>query len=108
MQTGDILLVPFPFAELTTRKVRPCVLICHTKDKHSDLVVSAISSVLSNPPGESEIILQPSATNGLRKVSIIKVDRIVTMKSDDLIAHIGKLSTSDLKAFKLKFRKLVD
>lgn len=88
--------------------MRPCVLICRTKDKYSDLVVAAISSVVPSQLTENEIPLQPSATNGLRKVSIIKVDRIVTMKQDDLIAHIGKLSALNLKEFKKKFKSLID
>ena len=108
MKTGSILLVPFPFAELTNRKVRPCVLICQTKDKYSDLVVAAISSVIHQQLTENEILLQPSVTNGLRKVSAIKVDRIVTMRRDDLIAHIGELSTPSLKKFKQKFKELID
>ncbi len=108
MKTGSILLVPFPFAELTNRKVRPCVLICRTKDKYSDLVIAAISSVIPKQLTENEILLQPSSNNGLRKMSVIKVDRIVPMNSDDLIAHIGELDKSDLSDFKQKFKELVD
>ena len=108
MKTGSILLVPFPFAELTNRKARPCVLICRTKDKYSDLVIAAISLVIPSQLTENETLLQPSAKNGLRKISVIKVDRIVTMKSDDLIAHIGELDNSDLKDFRQKFKELVD
>jgi mRNA interferase MazF len=108
LKTGSVLLVPFPFAELTNRKVRPCVLICQTKDAYSDLVVAAISFVVPEQLTENEILLQPSANNGLRKDSIIKVDRIVTMKSGDLIAHIGALDHSDLKDFKRKFKALAD
>ncbi len=43
MKTGDIVLLPFPFAELTNTKVRPTVVVCETKDKYKDLVVCAIS-----------------------------------------------------------------
>ena len=46
MKTGDIILIPFPFAELTNRKVRPAVVIAETADKYKDLVISAISSVV--------------------------------------------------------------
>jgi mRNA interferase MazF len=108
LQTGSVLLVPFPFAELTHRKVRPCVLICQTKDKYSDLVIAAISSVVPDTLTENEILLHPTVTNGLRKTSVIKVDRIVTMKRDDLIAHIGDLNNSNLRIFKKKFKGLVD
>jgi hypothetical protein len=48
MKTGEIVLVPFTFSELTNIKVRPAVVISATKDKNEDLIVSAISSVI--PP----------------------------------------------------------
>lgn len=32
MNTGDIVLIPFPFAEFTNRKVRPAVVVCETAD----------------------------------------------------------------------------
>lgn len=41
MKTGDIILIPFPFAEITHVKVRPAVVIAITKDKYKDVVVSA-------------------------------------------------------------------
>ncbi len=45
MNTGTIVLIPFPFAELTNIKVRPALIISTTKDKYQDLILSAISSV---------------------------------------------------------------
>lgn len=39
MKTGDIVLVPFPFSELTNVKVKPAVVICVTKDKYKDVVI---------------------------------------------------------------------
>ncbi|MEJ7700646.1 MAG: hypothetical protein WKF71_13510 [Pyrinomonadaceae bacterium] len=39
MKTGDIILIPFPFAELTNKKVRPAVVVCETKDVYKDLVL---------------------------------------------------------------------
>jgi mRNA interferase MazF len=80
MKTGDIILVPFPFAELSNRKVRPCVAVCETKDKYRDVVVSAISSVVPKELNENEILLEADFINNLRVTSVIKVDRIVTVK----------------------------
>jgi hypothetical protein len=99
MNTGDIILLPFPFAECTNRKVRPCVVICLTKDKYQDAVVSAISSVVPNVLNENEILIQGDAINHLRKTSVIKVDRIVTVKNSDVILVFGECrrKTSFLK-----------
>jgi mRNA interferase MazF len=107
MKTGDIILVPFPFAELSNRKVRPCVVVCETKDKYRDVVVSAISSVLPKELNENEILIEGDFINNLRTTSIIKVDRIVTVKKIDIFARIGELSEKHLNDFITKFRNLV-
>jgi mRNA interferase MazF len=100
MSIGDIILIPFPFAELTNKKVRPAVIITETGDKYKDLVVSAISSVVPSNISIREILLKPDKINNLRSDSIIKVDRIVTLKRTDKISDLGKLSSIELTEFK--------
>jgi mRNA interferase MazF len=108
MKTGDMVLIPFPFAELTNKKVRPAVVICETKDKYKDIVVCAISSVLPTKLSANEILLKPNLINNLRVVSIIKVDRIITTKKEELIHKLGKLNSQDLIILKQKFHSLID
>ena len=100
MRIGDIILIPFPFAELTNKKVRPAIIITETGDKYKDLVVSAISSVVPSKISNREILLKPNKINNLRSESIIKVDRIVTLKRADKISDLGKLSSKELSEFK--------
>ncbi len=102
MKTGDIVLIPFPFAELTSVKVRPAVVICETKDKYRDIVVSAISSVVPKKLSENEILIKHEKVNKLKVDSVIKVDRIVTVKSNDIIAELGKLDHEQIELFKIK------
>ncbi len=108
MKTGDIVLLPFPFAELTNKKVRPATVVCETKDSYKDLVLCVISSVVPPKLTAHEILLTPDKQNGLRKDSVLKIDRIVTAKKHDVIARIGKLSGATLNDFKTVFKKLVD
>ncbi|MFN4255361.1 MAG: type II toxin-antitoxin system PemK/MazF family toxin [Saprospiraceae bacterium] len=99
MKTGTILLIPFPFTEHTgAKKVRPSVLVCETADAYKDLVVCAISSVVP---------LAPDALNQLRKPSVLKVDRIVTVKAKDVIAQLGELSPADEATFRSIFHSLI-
>lgn len=100
MKIGDIILIPFPFAELTNKKVRPAVVLAETTDKYKDIVVSAISSVVPNKLSVREMLLEPNAINMLRVQSVLRVDRIVTLKRDDKIADLGKLSESELSKYK--------
>ncbi len=107
MRTGEIILLPFPFTDFRTRKVRPAVVVSVTKDKYNDVIVSAISSVVPEKLSPNEIFLSPNTVNNLRTESIIKVDRLVTMKQDDIILTLGKLSAKELKIFKNTFKMLV-
>ncbi len=108
MNTGDIVLIPFPFSELTEVKLRPAIVITETKDKYRDLVLAAISSQVPATLSPAEIFVEPDSTNGLRAKSVIKVDRIFTLKAEKVVIKIGELSKSSVLIFKEKFKKLVD
>ena len=108
MQTGYIILIPFPFAELTNIEVRPAVISTITKDAHQDIVICAISSVIPSSLSDNEIIVQPGGDNSLRVRSVVKVDRVVTLKQRDVITQLGTLNTNQLHVFKEKFKALVD
>ncbi|MFW5756392.1 MAG: type II toxin-antitoxin system PemK/MazF family toxin [Tangfeifania sp.] len=100
MNIGEIVLIPFPFSELSRVKVRPAVVITETKDKYKDLVVSAISSVVPTKISEREFILAKNDTNNLRVKSIVKADRIVTIKRERVITVMGKLTDNELSKFR--------
>ena len=108
MKTGDIVLVPFPFAELSNLKLRPAVVVCTTSDKYKDLVVCAISSVVPLKLSTKEILLTPNKITKLRVPSVIKTDRIVTLKAENVVVELGRLSASELTIFKTVFKSLVD
>jgi hypothetical protein len=42
MKTGEIVLIPFPFAELTNVKARLSVILAETDDRYKDIIVAAI------------------------------------------------------------------
>jgi mRNA interferase MazF len=100
MRIGEIILIPFPFSELNKTKVRPAVVITETKDKYKDLVVSAISSVVPENLSEREFVIESGNINNLRVNSIVKTDRIVTVKRNEMIAVLGNLTDKELQTFK--------
>lgn len=108
MNTGSIVLIPFPFSELTNIKVRPAMVIADTQDKYHDLILCAISSVVPAKIGPFEIKLIPDSINQLRVPSIIKIDRIATLKRENIITILGKIGDHDKALFIKLFRQLVD
>lgn len=108
MKAGKIILIPFPFAELTRIKVRPAVVISETEDRYRDLIVSAISYAVPKKLTIREILIKSNDINNLRVDSIIKVDRIVTVKKQDKIADLGLLTKDELHKFKSILHDMVD
>jgi len=106
MDTGDIVLIPFPFAELTHVKARPCVVIAETGDRYKDIIVAAISSVVPPTVNKNEFLVESSAGNGLRVQSIVKVDRLVTQKPANIIAELGSLNSTEIDKLISIFRAL--
>ena len=56
---------------------------------------------------QREILLKANKINNLRVDSVIKVDRIVTLKREDKIADLGKLSPKELDEFKNILNKII-
>src|SRR3954468_7791457 len=108
MQTGDIVIVSFPYTNLVSFKARPAVVVTQTKDNYNDVIVALISSVVPATSLPYQMVLQPDNINNLRASSIIKVSRLATVEENKIVAVIGKLSSNQLTIFKNLFKSLVD
>jgi mRNA interferase MazF len=47
LHQGDVVLIPFPFADLSGQKVRPAVVVS-ADPQGTELIVAFITSVLTN------------------------------------------------------------
>ena len=67
-QRGDVLLVPFPFSDLSATKVRPAVVIS-SRQYHTtqpDILLAAITSKVSATPDPLDYTLSDWRAVGLR------------------------------------------
>ena len=108
MQTGDVVLIDFPFSDYTASKIRPAVIVNITKDKYKDVIICFISSVVSVIKNDLEIILTPDSVNNLRAVSVLKVYRIATVKNSMIVSVISKLNQDEAEQFKKLFKSLAE
>ena len=80
---GDVVLVPFPFTDLSAVKQRPALVLSPDRlnKVRTDLVVAAITSQIPDIFGEDEILLSDTdlRTAGLPKASIVKLGKIFTI-----------------------------
>jgi mRNA interferase MazF len=93
MQKGDIVLIPFPFTDLTGNKLRPAVVLIESK---LDITVCFITSQLQLQEA-TDILIQPNNANGIKKVSLIKTSKIATLDKLLALGKIGSLNSIDYK-----------
>lgn len=95
---GKIVLIPFPFTDLTATKLRPA-LVLHEGDH--DVVLAFISSKTHARTGSAEVIIPTSHAgflkSGLKVDSVIRLDKIATVLKDLMVGELGELD-DDLKA----------
>lgn len=95
MFKGEIVLIPFPFTDLSGQKIRPA-LVLHNEKKGEDCIVSFISSVQTQRLGKFDVLVTPSASNGFKIKSIIKVNKIATLQKKLILGRLGTLEKSFL------------
>ena len=76
---GKIILVPFPFTDLTAGKFRPALVIY---EGEKDVVMAFISSKIPSELSEVDILITKDHASfrkaGLKVDSVIKLDKIAT------------------------------
>ncbi len=84
---GDIVLVPFPFTDLSGQKIRPALIVTSTS-KDSDVIVIFITSNIKLKIKDSVPIL-PSTQNGIKVSSGIVCSKIATLDRNIILGKIG-------------------
>jgi len=97
---GDIVLVPFPFTDLSQTKLRPAVVLW-VDPQGQDITLCFISSQNLDRTTSDELILVTDdpefAQTGLKVASKIRVARIVTLERRLLQRRLGGLGQQQLQ-----------
>jgi mRNA interferase MazF len=96
---GAVVLVPFPFTDLSAAKVRPA-LVLSAKPIKADVIVAFISS--KNKKGEYDVAITPSETNGLKASSVIICSKIATLEKSVMLGELGVVDKKGMKEVKVK------
>lgn len=91
---NDVILVRYPFADLSGSKVRPAVVISSPHISEDIFVVPLTSKTASLLPGE--FVLTDWNSAGLNVVTAVKRG-IYTVNKSLVVKGVGKLSSSDSK-----------
>jgi len=112
-EQGDVMLVPFPFTDLTAIKQRPALVLSADwfNASHDDCVVAAITSQIPSDlqPDEYQLSASDLLAGGLPKPSLVRLGKLFTMSKRLLRKRLGTLPAATmavvLKQMEQIFRK---
>ena len=97
-KSGDVVLLLFPFTDLTTVKQRPGVVVSADafNARQHDVVVAAVTSQLPNSPSPEEYRLTDAEQRaaGLPKPSVVKCAKLLTIDQRLIRKPLGRLPPS--------------
>ena len=94
---GDVVLVPFPFTDLTTTKARPAIVVSGSRyhATEPDMILAAVTSRIPVAAGPFDYVLADWQTAGLRFPSALK-PVLFTLEPNLVLHCIGSLTAMDL------------
>ncbi len=103
-----MVLVPFPFTDLSGRKRRPALVVSPDGFGEEDLILCAITSRVPAEPTDEEVLLEPAdvVDRPLPKRSLAKVGKLFTMHQRLVAGAFGVVSEEKLEETLGKLRRL--
>ena len=106
---GSIVLIPFPFTDLSGRKIRPALILSGVSAKGDDAIVAFISS-RSGKVGAFDVPLKEGnkyfSETGLKTSSVVKVNKIATLDKKICLGELGNIDAKAQKEVEKKIKML--
>lgn len=92
---GKVVLIPFPFTDLTSAKLRPALVLF---EGERDVIVAFISSRVSRKPSSTDLVVNEThpefKLTGLKISSVIRLDKVATVTKDLILGEIGEIGSN--------------
>lgn len=86
---GSVVFTRFPFTDLTGAKLRPALVVSADNDPRLDVVLAYITS--RPDAGPDTVAVLPTAINGLKARSVVRFDKLVTLKKRLVVGKLGQM-----------------
>ena len=103
MNKGDVVLIPFPFTDLSGNKTRPAIVLA---DRESDIIVAFISTRFHYKE-ETDILILPTSENGLKKDSLLRVSKIATLEKTLALGRLGTFNAATIMQVNDALKKIL-
>ena len=112
MTKYKVVLIPFPFDDLSSSKVRPAVCLTEPIGQYRHVVLAFITSKVPEDLLETDILIasddEDFETSGLRVSSALRLHRMMTATISIVQRELGQLSKTKQEIVKSKLKTLFD
>jgi len=112
MIKNSIVLVPFPFDDLSAYKVRPALCLTNEIGKYNHIIIAFISSRIPEDQIDTDLILFKDSENsigtGLTVDSVIMLHKMVTIPKSLIKRKLGVINPTMVPIIKEKIFRLFD
>ena len=109
---GKVVLLPFPFDDLSATKVRPAVCLTEPTGPYEHVILAFITSRTPEELLETDVELTPERPGyektGLRLPSVLRLHRLMTVATSLIRRELGVLSPDMQTEIDEKLRRLFD
>jgi mRNA interferase MazF len=98
---GEVVLVRYPFSDLSGAKVRPAVIVSAPHVSRDVFIIPLTSRIATLLPGE--FALQEWSNAGLNVATAVKRG-VYTVQEDLIVQRVGNLSASDIASLNSSLR----
>jgi len=92
MAKGDIILITFPFTDLSGSKLRPSIVLTNNSQ---DVTVAFITTQLKwQEP--TDLLLTPALNNGLKKLSMVRTSKLATLDKLLIKGRVGSVTIKEI------------
>jgi mRNA interferase MazF len=92
--SGEIVVVPFPFTDLQSAKVRPALVLASLS--RGDIILCQITSQIGGHPASVQILSADFDSGGLTRTSFALPHRIVTANESCVRRSVGRVKAVKL------------
>jgi mRNA interferase MazF len=103
---GSVVLVPFPFTDLSAVKRRPALVISNEEYNRAtgDVIIAQITSKVNSPPRPGDYRLRDWQAAGLPLPSLVRA-RMTTLHSSLLVRSLGRIPDDEMRSISGRLAK---
>lgn len=107
-----VVLVPFPFDDLSATKVRPAVCLTNEIKPYGHVVLAFVTSQVNAEPSRTDLAIRDSdpdfSITGLKVSSTVRLHRLITISRSMIKRELGELSLAHQAGIKRRLQDLFE